>query len=179
MPAPLATAPATRAIVVVAIHGMSANATSHPPASGRACTAQARLAPKPSSAFAQRTMRAPFAPSAAASAASSGRTTATTSGNAASRWRAEAAPMHSPPGSTDRSLSPPKRSPRPAASRMPTTGAALASTPSLRQQPELAVLHRDEHACPLIHPVVIGGRRVEHPLAADDLALGLDRIAQR
>ena len=93
----------------------------------------------PSSALAQRTMRAPAAPSAAASAASSGRTTATTRGSAASRLRHAIAPMHSPaacaPARASRgsvrvgplaetsvasSLSPPKRSPRPAASRIPT-----------------------------------------------------------
>ncbi len=50
----------------------------------------------PSSAFAQRTMRAPAAPSATASAASSGRTTATTRGTAARRLRHAATPIISP-----------------------------------------------------------------------------------
>ena len=97
-----------------------------------ASTPHARLAPIPESAFAQRTMRAPAAPSAAASAASSGRTTATTRGSTASRFRHAITPMHSPSRSVSagrpafaatpafaRSLSPPNRSPRPAASRMP------------------------------------------------------------
>ena len=90
-----------------------------------AVTPHARLAPMPSSASAQRTTRAPAAPSAAASAASSGRTTATTRGSAARRLRQAVAPTHSragpvPEASGTSSLSPPKRTPRPAASRMPT-----------------------------------------------------------
>ena len=68
----LSIAAATRAIVDGSIHGMSPSATIQPAASGVARTPHARLAPMPSSAFAQRTMRAPAAPSAAASAASSG-----------------------------------------------------------------------------------------------------------
>src|SRR5947208_16801298 len=74
-------------------------------------------------------------------------------------------------GSGATSLSPPKRSLRPAARRMPT------KRTSLRNQAELSILHRYEHPCPLIHPVVIRGRHVEHALAADDVMLLLERIA--
>ena len=134
--APSAIAAATRAIVAGSIHGMSPSATTQPAASRVASTPHARLAPIPSSAFAQRTMRAPAAPSAAASAASSGphdrddarqrreEIPARHHADAFAR-RAGRATARRRIGRVDRtvasSLSPPKRSPRPAASRMPTT----------------------------------------------------------
>ncbi len=66
------------------------------------------------------------------------------------------------------------------------TARALAMPPrsrrrsrSLGQQPELAVAHDDQHARALVHPVVVGRRHVEHALRADDVALRLERVAQR
>ena len=96
---------------------------------------------------------------------SPGRTTATTSGNADKRCRQDATPIAVPAptpwdvaGSGVSSLAPPKRAPRPAASRIPTKGMleprAVAS--SFLKQPELAVLHDDQHACAVVHAIVIG-----------------------
>ncbi len=213
---------------------MSASATSQPSASGADRTPQARLAPMPSSALAQRTTRAPAAPSAAASAASSGRTTAITCGTAASRCRHAAVPdafaarqdgqqlvaaeapaapageenaddawvrhggpidpgagsaavIPAPwpaPARRDRapaqSTAPDARNDAPIRSTAPRAGSRTSRRcASLGQQPKLAVPHGDEHARALVHAVVVGGRHVEHALAADDFALGFDRVAQR
>jgi tartrate/fumarate subfamily iron-sulfur-dependent hydro-lyase beta chain len=117
---------ATARMVAGAIHGMSASAMIQPPAPRVAPTPQARLAPMPSSAFAHSTIRRP-APCNAAVSRSPGRTTATASVDAATRCSAAATPSGVPAatpcdacGSGAASLSPPKRTPRPAASRMPT-----------------------------------------------------------
>ena len=65
----------------------------------------------------------------------------------------------------------------PAASRMPTM--RMRHAVLLGQEPELAVAHDDEHAGALVHAVVVGRRHVEHALRADDVALLLERVAQR
>src|SRR5512133_2573165 len=49
---------------------------------------------------------------------------------------------------------------------------------SFRQQAKAAVPNGDQHACPLVHAVVVVGGHVEDALAADHLALLLQRIAQ-
>ncbi len=83
-----------------------------------------------------------------------------TSGTAATRFRHAATPTASPaaaPGSAASSLSPPKRV---AAARgeqdADDAHAARPAGGSLRQQPELPVLHRDQHARALVHAVVVG-----------------------
>src|SRR2546430_11861588 len=49
----------------------------------------------------------------------------------------------------------------------------------LRKEPELPVLHRHQHARPVVHSVVIGWRHVEHALTADDFVLLLECVAKR
>ena len=117
-------------------------------------------------------------------------------GNASTQMPAAATPSGVPrsavaPGIGASSLSPPKRAPRPAASRMPTMRIGCAMTPSAAalagadasrysgSKPELAVLDGDQHPRALVHAVVIRRRHVEHALASDDFALLLQRVAQR
>ena len=162
-------------MVVGSIHGMSASATIQPAATGAARTPHARLAPMPSLAWDSTLTRAPAPQAHLASTSSSGRTTAITESTAATRFLQAAMPTGVPSGSGAASLPPPKRDALPAASRMPTIGCLR----SFRQQPELAVLDDDQHACALVHAVVVGRAHVEHALAADDVLLLLERIAQR
>ena len=118
-------------------------------------TPQARLAPMPSSAFAQRTMRAPFAPSAAASARRRGarrrRRREPRRADGAARRRRPAR-RESPVASRASSLSPPKRVAAAGGEQdaddphgsidMLARSRTLHDSASLGQQPELAVLHR-------------------------------------
>src|SRR2546425_3749302 len=197
MSAPAASAAATDWIVAGRIHGMSASATIQPDASGDAMTPQARLAPMPSCARAHSITCAPASRSRSASMRSSGRTTAIVSGSAATRWRQAATPIGVPGamssnalGKATSNLSLPKRSLRPAASRIPTirtaclickywrgdsadSKGALPKPILFGDQPELPILDGDEHAGAFIHAVVIGGRNVEHALAPDDFVLAL------
>src|SRR5208282_5925617 len=176
MAAPRRRASTTAAMVAGSTHGMSASAISHAAATGAARTPQARLAPMPSAACGQRVTRPPHATNAAASGSSCGRTTATTESTTAARCFSAATPMGVPSGSSASSFPPPKRDALPAASKTPTIGPRMVEL--LRQQAEPAVLHRHQHPGTFIHAVVIGGTHVEHALAADDVALLLDGVAQ-
>src|SRR5271169_1036797 len=176
MAAPLRRASTTPAMVAGSTHGMSASAISHAAATGAARTPQARLAPMPSAACGHRVTRPPHAANADASGSSCGRTTAITESTTAAMCFSAATPMGVRSGSRASSFSPPKRDALPAARRTPTIGPRMGEL--LRQQAEPAVPYRHQHPGTLVHAVVIGGAHVEHTLAADDIALLLDGVAQ-